>query len=103
MCLDLAQQGHIVEHLSDKNRRKGQTYDIHYDGRKADLKSVGSHNNIEKYVKHAVREQGASTVIVRVEDKANKGKVVKALRDSKRKYGARILYYYQSDKTLREI
>lgn len=103
MCRDLAQQGHKVEHLSDKNRPKGRTYDINYDGKKADLKSVGSHNNIEKYVKHAVREQGASTVIVRIEGKANKGKAVKALQDAKRKYGRRILYYFQSDKALREV
>ena len=103
MCLDLAQQGHKVEHLSDKNRPKGKTYDINYEGNKADLKSVGSHNNIEKYVKHAVREQGASTVIVRIEEKANKGKAVKALQDAKRKYGRRILYYFQFDKALREV
>ena len=103
MCRDLAQQGHKVEHLSDKNRKKCQTYDVHYDGKKADLKSVNSHNNIEKHVRKAVREQGASTVIIRISDKANKGKVVKALHDSQRKYGARIVYYYQSDKILHEI
>lgn len=63
--------GHKIEHLSDINRPKGETYDIHFDGEKADLKSVSSHNNIEKYVRHAVRDQGANTVIVRLESKAD--------------------------------
>lgn len=103
MAKDLARAGHKVEHLSDKDRKKGDTYDVSYDGQKADLKSVSSHNNIEKYVKHAVKEQGAKVVIVRVEDKADKGKVMKALRGAKRKYKRRIIYYYQSDKTLREV
>lgn len=103
MCRELAQRGHKVEHLSDKTRKKGQTYDIRYDGKKADLKSVSSHNNIEKHVRKAVREQGASTVIVRVENSANRVKAIKALHDAKRKYGARIVYYHQSDNTLHEI
>lgn len=103
MCQDLAAQGHKIEHLSDTNRKKGQTYDIHYDGKKADLKSVSSHNNVKSYVKHAVKEQGASTVIVRIEEKAKKAEVVKALHSAKNRYGGRILYYFQSDKTLREI
>lgn len=103
MCLDLAQQGHKIKHLSEKNRKKGQTYDIRYDGEKADLKNVRSHNNIEKHVRKAVKEQGASTVIIRVEDNANKVKTIRAIYNAKRKYGARIIYYYQSDRTLREI
>lgn len=103
MAKDLARAGHKVEHLSDKDRKKGDTYDVRFDGQKADLKSVSSHNNIEKYVKHAVKEQGAKVVIVRVEDKADKGKVMKALRGAKRKYKRRIIYYYQSDKTIREV
>lgn len=103
MCKDLAEQGHKVEHLSDNGRKKGQTYDVNFDGEHADLKSVTSHNNIEKYVRHAVREQGAKTVIVRVENSAKKGKAVKALHDSKRKYGRKILYYFESDKKLREV
>lgn len=103
MCHDLAEQGHHIEHLSDKNREKGRTYDIRYDGEKADLKNVNSHNNIEKHVRKAVKEQGASTVVIRVNDNANKVKTIKAIYNAKRKYGARIIYYYQSDKTLREI
>lgn len=103
MCRDLAGQGHQLEHLSDKNREPGQTYDVHYDGAKAELKSVSSHNNVEKYVRKAVREQGASTVLIRIEDGANKGKTLKAIHDAKRKYGARIIYYHQSDKKLHEV
>lgn len=103
MCKDLANMGHKIEHLSDINRPKGETYDIHYDGEKADLKSVSSHNNIEKYVKHAVRDQGAKTVIVRIEDSANRGKVMNALNSAKRKYGHTIKYYFQSEKKLRDV
>lgn len=103
MCIDLANQGHKIEHLSDKGRKKGETYDIHLDGLKADLKSVSSHNNIEKYVRHAVRGQGAKVVIIRVENKANKKKVIDSLRNAKRKYGRRIIYYYQSEKKLLEV
>lgn len=103
MCIDLANQGHKIEHLLDKGRKKGETYDIHFDGLKADLKSVSSHNNIEKYVRHAVRDQGAKVVIIRIEEGANKENVMKSLRGAKRKYGHRIVYYYQSDKTLRDV
>ncbi|MBD5270239.1 MAG: hypothetical protein HDS43_06445 [Bacteroides sp.] len=103
MCIDLAQAGHQIEHLSDNNRKKGNTYDIHFDGIKADLKSVGSHNNIEKYVRHAIRDQGAHAVIVRVENSANRDKAIVALRNAQRKYKSRIFYYFQSDKILREI
>lgn len=103
MCIDLAEHGHKIEHLSDRGRMRGNTYDVHYDGRKADLKSTKSHNNIEKYVGHAVKEQGAKVVIIRIENGANKDKVMSALRSAKRKYGRPIVYYFQSDKKLREI
>lgn len=54
MCKDLATAGHHIEHLSDKDRSKRRTYDIHMDGVRADLKSVSSANNIEKYTRKAV-------------------------------------------------
>lgn len=103
MSIDLAEQGHKIEHLSDKNRKKRDTYDILFDGSKTDLKSTSSHNNIEKYVRHAVRDQGANVVIIRIENGADRGKVLSALKSAKRKYGRRIVYYYQSDKTIREL
>lgn len=103
MSIDLAEQGHKIEHLSDRNRKKGDTYDVRFDSKKADLKSTKSHNNIEKYVRHAVRDQGANVVIIRIENGANRNKVMGALRNAKRKYGRRIVYYYQADKTLREL
>ena len=103
MCHDLAEAGHKIEHLSDKNRKPGYTYDIHYDGQKADLRSVSSHNNIEKHIRKAIKEQGAKVVILRIEDKADRTKVMKALQNAKRKFGRRIVYYFQSDKTIREL
>ncbi|MBD5281980.1 MAG: hypothetical protein HDS33_03015 [Bacteroides sp.] len=103
MCHDLAEQGHRLEHRSDKDRAKGDTYDVMYDGRKADLKSTKSHNNIEGYAEHAFRDQGAKVVIYRIEPGAQKDKVQKALNSAKNKYGQTILYYYQSEKILREV
>ena len=47
MCKDLARTGHHIEHLNGEGKGKGDTYDIHIDGVKADLKSVSSANNIE--------------------------------------------------------
>lgn len=103
MCKDLATAGHHIEHLSDKDRPKSRTYDIHMDGVRADLKSVSSANNIEKYTRKAVKEQGAKAVVIRIENGANVPKVMKALRDAKRKYRCRVVYYFQSDKKIREI
>lgn len=103
MCHDLAEQGHKLEHRSDKGRKKGDTYDVMYDGRKADLKSTKSHNNIEDYARHAFRDQGAKVVIFRIEPGADKKKVGESLRNAKRKYGHTILYYYQSEKVLRKV
>lgn len=101
MAKDLAQQGHKVEHLSDKNRTKGQTYDVNLDGEATDFKSTNGAGNIQSYAKHAIKDQGANTVVFRLE--SHKPKMKKALQDAKRHSGGRILYYYSDDKTLREV
>ena len=103
MCKDLAAAGHHIEHLSDKDRPKRHTYDIHMDGVRADLKSASSANNIEKYTRKAVKEQGAKVVVIRIENNANVPKVMAALRSAKRKYRCRVIYYFQSDKKIREV
>ncbi|MCD8386271.1 MAG: hypothetical protein LUD17_05195 [Bacteroidales bacterium] len=103
MAQDLAQQGHKVAHLSDLGRPKGQTYDILYDGKPADLKSVSSHNNIERYARHALRDQGAKIVIFRLETSVKQDKALIALRGAKRKYKGRIVYYSQKDGKIHEI
>ena len=64
MCQVLAKNGYAVEHLDDRN---GNSYDIHLNGIKADLKKTGSHNNIVNYAKEAIRQQGAEIVIFEFE------------------------------------
>jgi len=64
MCKTLACNGFAVEHLDDK---KGESYDIHLNGIKADLKKTGSHNNMVNYAKEAIREQGAEMVVFEFE------------------------------------
>ena len=102
MAKDLATLGHKIEHLSDKNRKPKRTYDITFDGTPAELKSVGSHNNVKDYIKHAVINQGAKAVIVRIENRADKSKVLREMAKAK-KYGRPIYYYLQSDKTLHRL
>ena len=65
MCKVLARNGFTVEHLDDKN---GNSYDIHLNKIKADLKKTGSHNNIEIYAKDAIRKQGAEIVVFEFEN-----------------------------------
>ncbi len=65
MCKDLADYGHNIIHLDDRKLSDG-SYDILFDGVKADLKDVSSANHIVKYGKKAIREQGAEKVIFRI-------------------------------------
>lgn len=101
MARDLAKQGYKIEHLSEQNRPKGETYDVHLDGESADFKSTSGAGNIQGYAKYAVNVQGAKTVVFRLEK--HKPKMMKALQDAKRHSGGRILYYYSDDKDLREV
>ncbi|MBD5192698.1 MAG: hypothetical protein HDS58_01580 [Barnesiella sp.] len=102
MATDLATLGHKIEHLSDINRRPKKTYDVTFDGTPAEFKSVGSHNNVKDYIKHAVMDQGAKAIIVRIENKANFSKVLSEMTKAK-KYGRPIYYYLQSDISLRKL
>ena len=64
MCKILANIGHRIEHLSDKGREDNLTYDIKFDGIPADLKQIdGGPNNIVRYARKALKEQGAKAVI----------------------------------------
>jgi len=68
MCMTLAKNGYFVEYLIDKK----DSYDIHLNGIRADLKKTGSHNNIVNYAKEAIRKQGASIVIFEFEKETEK-------------------------------
>lgn len=102
MANDLAVLGHRIEHLSDQGRKPKRTYDIKFDGTPTELKSVGSHNNVKKYITHAFINQGAKAVVVRIENRANKTKVLKEMAKAK-SHGRPIYYYLQSEKILRKL
>ena len=59
MCMVLAQNGYAVEYLKDAQG----CYDILLNGIPADLKKTASHNNMVKYAKKAISEQGAKVVV----------------------------------------
>jgi len=59
MCMVLAKNGYAVEYLKDTQG----SYDILLNGVPADLKKTASHNNMVKYAKKAVGEQGAKVVV----------------------------------------
>ncbi|MCF0219335.1 MAG: hypothetical protein HUK14_06100 [Muribaculaceae bacterium] len=89
MCKDLARTGHHIEHLNGEGKGKGNTYDIHFDGIPADLKSISSANNLARYVKHALKEQGAKIVIIRTEKHITG--LHRMLKKLKERYDGRIM------------
>ena len=102
MCIDLADQGHDIQLFHGENRPKGETYDILFDGRPADLKCIEETGaSIPQYTKHAFRDQGAEIVIFKLPSHSLYGK----LKEAHRKYGAEgsIYFYFADDTRLREI
>ncbi len=67
MCETLAENGHSVKHMADQKDMNG-TFDALVDGVPTDLKRTKGTGNIEKYAKHAVREQGAEQVIFQFDE-----------------------------------
>lgn len=102
MCIDLADQGHDIQLFHGEGRPKGETYDALFDGIPADLKAItGNGGTISKHVKHALREQGAEIVILRLPSHSQT--VYDGLTEARRKYDGRIMFYFEDDKTLREM
>ncbi len=99
MCKDLADYGHDIFHLDDRNLSDG-SYDILFDGVKADLKAVTSSNHIVKYGKKAIREQGAEKVIFRI-NKYN-SQYAEEFRTLQSK-GIHGYYYVQGENGLKEF
>lgn len=93
MCQTLAQNGYEVVHRAGSGA--GNTYDTTINGVKADLKRTGSHNNIQKYAKHAVREQGAQITVFQFD--ARTEAITDALSDLAQQ-GFHGLYFYTDDK-----
>lgn len=61
MCRILAKSGYRIEHLAEIPGISSP--DITINGKKADLKYTKSANNIIKYAKHAIQNQGADLVV----------------------------------------
>jgi hypothetical protein len=59
MATVFAQNGYRIELLNEGT----QLPDVRINGELADLKCTASHNNIVRYAKKAVREQGAKMVL----------------------------------------
>ena len=103
MCKVLADNGHDVEYLQGVNRPAGQTYDIHMDGIKADLKCItGGAGNIVKYIKKALTKQGGEAVILELPNSPGV-EFYEALAEARRKCRGRILFYIQDDNVLKEV
>ncbi|MDE6835966.1 MAG: phage head morphogenesis protein, partial [Muribaculaceae bacterium] len=66
MCKDIADNGHEVVYLSETNREPGKTYDVMVDGIPTDLKALDGYGNLVKRVNHALNEQGAELVVLRL-------------------------------------
>lgn len=73
MCKHLADNGHNVVHLDDRKMSDG-SYDILLDGKKAELKSLSSYNNIVREGKSAIKKQGADLVVFRFDTLSAKAK-----------------------------
>lgn len=97
MCLTLAKANHIVDY---RESVEGE-FDIYLDGKKADLKKAGSHNNIVKYAKKAIYEQKAEIVVFEFE-KFNSDFVGELEKLSKR-YGISGYYYVTGETRLRRF
>ena len=97
-----ADNGHHIIYLRGTDRTPGETYDIFFDGIPAELKSFSGTGAMIKQIKHALEEQGAKMVIVRLE--SEKPELMEMLLEARRKVEARILYYVEGrDKVLREL
>ena len=59
MCKVIADNGHFVEYLREKNRANGDTFDICIDGIPTDLKCItGGTGNMVKYAKKQCKSRG---------------------------------------------
>lgn len=102
MCKILADNGCCVEYLKGDNRPTGETYDIIFDGIKADLKCIsGGPGNIVKYTKKALEKQGGDAVVLEIPSHANE--YYEKLAEARRKCNGRIFFYFPDELILKEI
>lgn len=75
------------------------SYDVRFDGKKCELKSVTSVSNVENRFNHA-KEQGAEVVLFQLQ--TNNEKIVKKINELKKK-GLKGYYYISEENRLVEI
>ena len=70
----MAKHGHAIAYLGESGRTRGETYDILLDGIRCEIKCFPGKQGgaIEKQLKHAFRDQGAETVVVRLEERGGR-------------------------------
>lgn len=104
-----ADHGYKIEYLKGEGRKIGETHDIMFDGSPADLKSFSGSSSLVKQIKHALAEQGAEVVIVRLEkeneDKklTDLDKMMDKLMEARRKLRGKIFYYIEGENKLIEL
>ncbi|MDE6537892.1 MAG: hypothetical protein K2M13_07660 [Muribaculaceae bacterium] len=101
LCKDIADNSHEVVYLSETNREPGKTYDVMVDGIPADLKALDGYGNLVKGVNHALNEQGAELVLLRLPSHSKE--YYDKLTEARRKYEGCIAFYFIDDITLREM
>lgn len=89
MAIVLAQNGCVVEHLSELPGIS--SCDARINGVLADFKSLSNHNNIKRHFKDAAGKQGANIVVFEFTQES--GKIYDELRKLK-KYNVDVLYYF---------
>lgn len=96
MCEFMAQKGHRVEFLNDRDRADG-SYDIRIDGLRADLKQMSSANNIIKKAKDAIKRQKAEIVVFEFTEKNEA--IIEKIHELQRK-GFKFYYYFKGESKL---
>lgn len=89
MCVNFAKAGHRIIHL----REVEGLFDVFCDGLPADLKKTNSVSNLDHYVYHAIKNQGAQMVLIEFESESKN--VYTKLQKYKRE-GLKILYYFSN-------
>lgn len=98
----LADHGYKVEYLRGTERKEGQTFDILMDGIPTDLKSFSGAGSMIKQIKHALQEQGAKAVVVRLENSSDE--LYFKLLEARRKVTGKIYFYVEGHPdALREL
>ena len=98
MCIVLADNGYKIQHLGEISGISSS--DITIDGVPADLKKTRSANNISKYAKKAIKQQGANLVVFEFE---NKMKEIFLELDNLKKKGVKVKYFFSGENIVHDL